>query len=286
MMAAEHYDPPERPLRDVLRPLDAPDTLRWLTGVVTAVQLATAPYTVTVRLADGSSTGALTFLGWWVPRINDVCHLIQQGPSLLVLGAVSPTQTKIDPHRHAAADIDGTIIVAPPTPPAPPAPPPGPPTVRTVNLGPIDQAYWDPTYGVWKGDDLIQGGPNRRPFWFYGGAIAAAKGAGTITGGSIYVARVSGTHGVNGRANVRLGVHGYATRPGSGGAAHGAVEVPATLLRGEGANVPLTGAQLGALNAGAAGLGLEPGNSSYSSADYLRAVIGGASGQLSLTING
>lgn len=272
MAAAEHYEPPERPLRDVLRPLDQPEVLDWFTGIVTAVQVTTAPYTVRVRLADGSITDPLQYLGWWAPKVNDVCHMLRKGPALLVLGPTAPANLYAPP--------------APVIPPAPPAPPAAPPTVRTVNIGPVDQAYWDPTYGVWKGDDLIQGGPNRRPFWFYGGAIAAAKGAGTITGGSIYVARITGTHGVNGRANVRLGVHGYGTRPGDGNAAHAGVEVPAALLRGEGATVPITAAQIGLLNAGYAGLGLEPGGSSYSSADYLRAVIGGASGQLSLTIVG
>lgn len=276
--------PPNRPLRDALLGGDSDDPVDLITGVVKSRQSTTAPWSVTVQLAEGTITEAIPFLAAYNPRVNDVVYLLRKGPALLVLGAAAPALTTVSPHRHAAADVDGTIIATPPTPAAPPAGPPPPPTVRTVGIAPDDQAYWS-AWG-WKGDDLIQGGPANRAFWFYGGKIAAAKGGGTITGGSIYVERRNTSHGVGGAANVRLGVHGYGTRPGSGGAGHGAVSVQAQLGRGQSANVPLSAAQIAALNAGSPGLGLEPGGSSYSSPDYLRAVIGGASGQLSLTIQG
>lgn len=279
-------NPPVRPLRDALTGGDSDDPVDWITGLVVAVQLSIAPHTITVRLADGTEVPGITFLGWWVPRVNDVVHLLRRGPAMLALGAVSPTQAKVSPHRHRTADIDGYVTPADPTPAAPPPKPSAPPTVRTVGVTPVGKAYWSP-YG-WKSDDLAQGGPQGlRAFVWYDTRIADAKGSGTITGGSVYFQRRNTSHGPGGGANVRLGTHGFTlqnvTNPTL---ALGSVEVTRTLARGEAANVPLSAAQIAALNAGARGIGLEPGAGSYSSPDYLRMVNDAAAGQLSLTIQG
>lgn len=258
---------PRHPLRDVLASDGFP--VDWLTGVVTAKQVTTPPYRVKIRLADGTVTDWLSFLGWWEPTVNDVVHIMRKGPALLVLGPEAPANV----HVTAAAV----------TPVTPPAPPPAPPSLVEVPVAPIDRAYWG--LGAWRRDTLIQGGPNGyRTHWFYGTGIATAKGAGTIVAASIYIERENTSHGVNGAANVRLGVHQLANASGADGTALSSVGVQRTLQRGEAANVPLSAPMIADLNAGGDGLGLEPGSTSYSSADYLKAVITGASGQLSLTV--
>lgn len=260
-------DSPRHPLRDVLASDGFP--LDWLTGVVTAKQVATAPYRVQIRLADGTVTDWLSYLGWWEPTVNDVVHVLRKGPALLVIGPEAP----------ANVHVTGVPV----TPDTPPAPPPAAPALVTVPVAPVDRAYWG--FGTWRREVLIQGGPTGlRTHWFYGTGIAAAKGAGTIVAGVVYVERENSSHGVNGAANVRLGVHGLADASAADGSALGAVSVQATLQRGQAANVPLSAAQIAALNAGSVGLGLEPGSTSYSSPDYLKAVNAGASGQLSLTV--
>lgn len=260
---------PRHPLRDVLAGTDASAPVDWLKGVVSAVQTTTEPHTIRVLLADGTETGELTFLGWYSPTVDDVVHMLRKGPALFVLGPEAPANVFEPP--------------APVVPPPPPPPPPQPPRVRTVSITPTDAAYWSP-WG-WRRDELIQGGPrDLRTFWFYGSAIAAAKGAGVITAASIYMRRRTTQHGVNGRANVRLGTHPFPSAPSSGAAALSNVSVQARVARGKGVNVPLSSSQIASLNAGADGIGLEPGSDSYSSPDYLIVDAGGASGQLSLTI--
>lgn len=272
-------DAPRHPLRDALAgmqllaqgPGEVQPPVRVVTGVVTAVQTATSPHTVRVQLAEGTVTEPLPFLGWWAPTVNDVVWMLQQGPALYVLGGLAPANLYVPP--------------APIVPDTPDTPPPAPPTVRTVGVSPIDRAYWSP-WG-WRREALIQGGPNHyRGHWFYGSQIAAAKGAGTIVAASIYVERTTDAHGVNGAANVRLGTHAMGDAAGSGAGALGNVSVQAQLTRGQAAQVPLSAAQIAALNGGHVGVGLEPGATSYSSADYLKATASGASGQLSLTIQG
>lgn len=285
---------PRRPLRDALaglgatareQPGESSPAPYIATGIVTSVQLALAPYTVRLALADGTETGDLPFLGWWTPTVNDLAWVAVQGPAMFVLGGVAPSGVVVNAHRHKAADIDGTVLPPAPTPGTPPPPPPPPPTVRTVGVAPVDMAYWG--LGEWRRDGLIQGGPRGyRPHWFYGGGIAAARAGGTIVGGSIYVQRTSDSHGVGGAANVRLGVHGLASAASPGSSPLSWVSVQAALARGQAAQVPLSQAQIDALNNGALGLGLEPGGTSYTSPDYLKAVFGGASGQLSLTVQG
>lgn len=275
---------PRHPLRDVLRGGDDADALDLLSGIVTQVQTSTAPYGVKLRLADGTITDWLPYLAWWSPRVNDVAQVIRKGPALHVLGAYAPAVVVTSPHRHDAADVDGTIIAAAPAPGTPAPPPAAAPTRRTVGVAPTDRAYWSP-WG-WRREELVQGGANAlRTFWFYGTGIAAVKGSGTIVAGTLYLQRVSSYHGAT-SANVRLGVHNAVDASGSGGAAHTSVAVVRQLARGQDATVNLTPAQIAELNAGKRGLGLEPGSLSYSSSDYLRAVANSASGQLALTIEG
>lgn len=269
-------------LRDALA-TDAPEPLRLISGIVTSHSTLGVPYTVTVRIPDGATTPPLPYPAWWVPRVGDVVTMFYAGGVFTVHGAVAPAQTHVYPHRHAAVDIDGTVL--PPAPPAPPVPtaPTAPPSVRNVGVPAVDWGSWGGQAS--NGSAMIQGGPTNDAFWFYGNGIAAAKGSGTIIGGSIYIERVSSAHGVNGAANVRLGTHGYTARPGAGGGIAN-VAVVGALAKGQGATLALTAAQIAALNAGHKGLGLLHGGTSYTSADYLRATVGGASGQLSLSIQG
>lgn len=262
---------------------DAPEPLRLMTGVVVDTSTAVTPYTVTVQLADGASTPPMPYPAWWVPRVGDVCSMLYSGGAFVVLGAVAPAQTVVAPHRHAASEIDGTVI--PPAPPAPavPSAPDAPPTIRTVPVPALDWGSWGGQAS--NGAVMVQGGPTNDAYWFYGDSIAAVKGAGTIIAGSIYVERLATSHGVNGGANVRLGTHAWGARPAAGGGIANVVVV-GQLEKGQGRTFDLTAAQIAALNAGHKGLGLLHGGTSYTSADYLRATAGLASGQLSLSIQG
>lgn len=251
--------------------------LRMRTCTVMAVNTGSTPWTCTIRLGQIDITG-VTMLGWYDPRVGDLVKVVQQGSELLVWGTLAP----------------GKVYVPAAPPPAPPAPtptPPAPPGVRTVPITATDSSGWQFSYNTWKDDRFIQGGVGvgrYRPHWFYGGQIAAAKGAGTIIGGSIFVKRDSGG-GVNGGAQVRLGYHGAANRPDSGAAPLGGVTVVGELTKGQGDTFPIPQGLLDALNAGAAGFGLEPGAASYTSPDYLPSLgrqAGEWSGQLSLTIQG
>lgn len=153
----------------------------------------------------------------------------------------------------------------------------------------VSSATWATQYGSdWRYDAVIAGGPtSQRGFWFYGGGIAAAKGAGTIVAATVFVKRASG--GVDGLANVNVGTHGFASQPGSGAASLANEAVVGGLRKGQGGTFALTAAQVAALNAGAVGVGLEPGSTSYTSADYLIAeprTAGSWSGVLQLTVEG
>lgn len=261
--------------------LDAPVRIR--AGVVTALSKATTPWTVTVRFADGTSTGAIAAMGWYDPVVNDPVMVLQQGPANVCMGGFA----------GAAKVVSTTVtVVTPPTPPTPPAPPAAAPTVRTVNLASNSTACWSPSWGGWRtdNDDPRQTGTSaQRGFWFYGSQIATAKGAGTITAATVYITRRNSSHGVGGAANVRLGLHSFGTLPGSGASALANVAVRGALSRGQDATIALDAGQIAALNAGAAGIGLEPGVGGTSSTDYLIALGKGslaASGQLQLTITG
>lgn len=274
-------DPVSRPLRDALSAGDQTPTPQITAAVVEDTSTASSPHTVSLRMPDGLLVPDLTYPGWWSPRVGDVATVVTQGGVVTILHAVAPCLTVVAPHRHKTEDIDGYVIPAPPTPPPPPTPTPAPPTVVTRTVQPTDMGSWGGA--SFNQNQMIQGGPAHDAFWFYGDGIAAAKGSGTITGGTIYVQRLATAHGVGGAANVRLGVHGYTGRPGAAGGVTTA-EVVAQLNRGQGVAVPLTAAHVAALNAGAKGLGLAHGSASYTSADYLRALATAPSGALSLTI--
>lgn len=270
-----------RVLRDALLGGDTPPPIRITTGIVTAVNRTAVPCVISVRLPEGTVVDGLTYPAWWFPREGDVTNLFYAGGVFLVHGPVAPAQVVVDPHRHAASDIDGTVLPPAPPPAAVPPAPPAQPSQRTVPVAPVD-------WGSWGGQAsntgvMIQGGPTNDAFWFYGGAIQAARAGGTIVAGSIYVERLATDHGVNGGANVRLGVHGHPGRPGAPGSIS-AVGVIGQLGKGQGRVMSLTAAHIAALNAGAVGLGLAHGGTSYVSADYLKATRGAPSGQLSLIV--
>jgi len=271
--------------RDAVRGPDSWPMMPIRAGaVITAVDMTTAPWRVKVRFSDGTVTDWILCAGWYKPVVNDVVMvgLVDRAPVCLggYAGSVKVALTE-------------TVLATPSTPAPPPSAPPPPPTVRTANISAVSSSTWSPSWGGWRtdDDDVRQGGTSaQRGFWFYGTAIAAAKGSGTIVSGTVYVERRDSTHGVSGAANVRIGTHGNATRPGSGASAHANVQAyNGRLLRGQDDMFALSAAHIAALNAGAHGLGLEPGVVGTAVADYLIALgVGatGASGQLSLVIQG
>lgn len=274
-------------VRDSLLGLDqgaATMDLRFRTAVVTVVSKTSAPWTVVVRFNDGVTSPAMACVGWYDPTVNDVVQVVQSGTSLMCWGGFAGV---------AKVVTTTATVVTPPAPAVPAAPPAAAPTIRTAYISADSTAAWSAIFGPgWRtdNDDVYQTGTSaQRGFWFYGSKISAAKGSGTITGGTIYIARRDSSHGVGGQANVLLGTHGNGTRPGSGATAHNGVSQVGTLGRGQDGTFKLTDTQVAALNGGAAGLGLEPGVVGTSSADYLIALgiaSSGASGQLALTISG
>lgn len=258
---------PRRPLRDYAASRDDSAPLDWLRGIVVSVQRTTPPYTLRVRLGSGTVTDGVPYAAWYAPQVNDVVNLLRKGPALWVLGPDAP----------ANVVPAGAVLVPPPV-PSPPAPPA---TTRTVPVAPIDRASWSP-WG-WRADELVQGGPSSRALWLYGDGIERARGSGTIIGASVYMRRVTREHGAQ-LANVRLGVHDFETRPASASSPLPLVSVAARLTRGQDATVPLSALQINALNSGAAGVGLEPGDPAFTSADHLAVYADAASGQLALTI--
>lgn len=266
--------------RAIAPPAESPPGLELRQGIVRAISKASSPYVVTVDLSGVSHAG-ICYLAWWEPEVGAVVQVLKQGPSLFVLGPVAPANVVVPAHDHAAT-IDPAP--APPPPPAEPTPTPAP---RTATVTANASRSWQPPYGWRSGDDLYQGGGSaQRGFWFYGSKIADAKGAGSIVAATIFVKRLD-NHGVNGSANVRLGTHGHTAEPTDGSGALSNVAKVGTLGRGKGATFNLTAGQIAALNAGAAGVGLEPGALGYTSVDYLIAAgrsDGDWSGVLTLTV--
>ncbi|HXH36907.1 MAG TPA: hypothetical protein VNJ54_21200 [Plantibacter sp.] len=251
------------------------------TGIVRTVTTSTVPHTCAVDLG-GVTVAGLIFPGWWDAQVGATVTVLQQGSSLEVINVAAPARTRVGEHNHTTPPTN------PPPPPAPPAPPAAPIGVRTVSVVADASSTWIPSFANWRTEQVWQGGDGRRGFWFYGSKIASAKGTGTIVGASIFVKR-SGSGGVNGGANVRLGTHTFGAQPASGGTAHGNVAAIGQLGKGQGLTLALTAAQVAALNAGAVGVGLEPGAAGYVTPDYLIAEprsLGDWSGALSLTIEG
>lgn len=260
---------------------ETPAPVQMRTGIVRTVNTATTPHTVSVDVGGITVTG-LTYPHCWDAEVGAVVSLLQQGPKLDIYKVAAPARVKVGEHNHTTPPTN------PPAPPAPPAAPVAPTGIRTVSVLAASSASWVPAFSNWRVDGVYQGGTGQRGFWFYGTGIASAKGAGTILSATVFVKR-SSSGGINGGANVRLGTHGNGTQPANGGTAHANVEVVGTLPRDAGATFALTAAQVAALNAGAAGVGLEPGASGFVTADYLIAVprsAGDFSGALQLTIQG
>lgn len=277
-------EPLRRPLRDALTAgAGEPAAARVITGVCSSVQ--SSPPRVVLQLPDGTETAPLPYPAWWAPRAGDVAVCLYQAGSIYIVSVAAPALTVTSPHRHKSTDIDGTTIPAPPAPRPVPVRPPAPPKRRSVNVQPLDMGSWGYPGGRIAEKELRQGGQTHDAFWFYGDRITSAKGGGRIVSGSIYVQRLSAYHGNPRGANVRLGAHNYAARPGAEGGVH-SVSVVGQLALGAGRTFALPRSVIDALNSGARGVGLGKGDTSYSSPDYLRAVVGGASGALSLTIEG
>lgn len=263
---------------------EVPDQMKVRTGLITAVDKTTTPWTVTVRLSEKDIPG-ITMLGWYDPVIGDVVQVMEQGPLRLVLGTLAPGKVYMPP-------------APPPAPPAPPAAPPAEVPVRTVPVSATSAGTSPaeaPTGGVgtWRSDALYQTGGRlaQRGFWFYGTKIADVKGAGTILGGSIFIQRLNTAHGPGAGANVRLGWHTFTAQPGGNPGPHSSVTVVGQLGRGAGNTFVIPQPMIDAMNAGTLkGFGLEPGSLGYTSADYMISPGYGPgqewSGALELTIRG
>ena len=269
-------------VRDALLPVDSdaltdPTSFRF--GWVTVVNKAATPWTVRVKFADGTETDPMLCAGWYNPRVNEYVAVLKQGPATFCLGGFAGAAQVV------ATTATLTTVGTPATPPGSPA---APPVLTTYNLPAVSTASWNGSAWRTDTDDVIQGGATaHRGFWFYGTAVATAKGAGTIVSGRLYLERRDSEHGPDGPANVRLGVHSFTTQPGSGSAALSNVWTPQTLDRGEDASVSIPTAAIAALNAGADGFGLEPGAAGVGSVDHLIALgktASGASGQLQLVV--
>lgn len=260
---------------------ERPPQLQMRTGIVRTVDTTGSLYTVELDLG-GVTIPGVTFLAGHDLEVGAVVKVLQQGPEVFILGPLAPARMVVAEHNHTTPPVN------PPSPPAPSAPPTAPPTVRTVTVVATDSGTWQPSFAAWREDQVGQGGDGRRGFWFYGTAIATAKGSGTITAATVFIKR-TGSGGVSGAANVRLGTHSHTAQPGSGGTALINVSTVGTLQHNQGAAFALTAAQVAALNSGATGVGLEPGAGGYTSVDYLIAYprsSGDWSGVLQLTIEG
>lgn len=256
------------------------DPLQLRTATITAVSKAQNPWTVTINLG-GSLISGVTILGWTDPRVGEVVQCLKQGPTVFVLGAPAPGRT-----------ISPTFSI--PDPPAvPPAvsnpQPPAQMSTREVSIAAISSSTWVPGSNVWRDDVLLQGGQVlNRAYFFYNTRIADAVGAATIVAGSILLRRRQSDGSEY--ARVRTGVHNYALRPTTAPAALSTVDVD-FLERGQGKAIPLTAAQISALNAKTArGIALSAATEGLKSPDYLNLEPVGPgtewSGTLSLTVRG
>lgn len=256
------------------------DPLQLRTATITAVSKAVTPWTVTINLGNTLIEG-VTILGWTDPRVGEVVQCLKQGPLVFVLGAPAPGRT-----------ISPTLSI--PTPPAVPqsvSKPVAPVqlTTREVSIQAISSSTWAPGAGVWRDDVLFQGGQElNRAFFFYGNRISAAVGSATILAGTILLRRKE-SDGVE-AAQVRTGVHNLALRP-AGAPAAASSSLAGTLERGQGKSIPLSDAQIAALNnKTASGITLSAVNAGLKSPEYLNLEPVGPgtewSGTLSLTVRG
>lgn len=268
-------------LVQVLANPEAGAALQLRTALVRTVDTSGTPYTVAIDLG-GVTVSGVTFRDGMDPEPGQVVKVLQQGSELFIIGSPAPARVVVAEHNHTTPPVN------PASPAAPPAAPVAGPSVTVRSVTAADSGTWQPAYSSWREDQVGQGGDGRRGLWFYGGGIAAAKGSGTIIAATVFVKRKS-SGGVNGGANVRLGTHSLTAQPVGNPGVLSNVATVGTLTPGQGAALALTPAQVAALNAGAVGVGLEPGAGGYTSSDYLLAEprsAGDWSGVLQLTVEG
>lgn len=239
--------------RSISGGMERDEYLRLRTAVVTAVNTGTNPWTVTLNL-DGIIISSCTFLGWANPQVGEVVQVLQQGPSLLVLGAVGPARV-----FTGAAPAPAALTPELQNPTVPPQSKMDEVSIEAVSssTGPSELAA-----GGWRTGDLHQGGNihAQRGYWFYGSRIATAKGTGTIVGGFIFIRREN-RGGTYAESTIRLGAHNFSTRPTTPPTdSLAAVTEVGALERGRGATYAIPEEIIARFNAGTArGLGLEPG---------------------------
>lgn len=256
------------------------DPLQLRTATIVEVSKAATPWTVTINLGNTLISG-VTILGWTDPRVGEVVQCLKQGPLVFVLGAPAPGRT-----------ISPTATI--PTPPAVPQSvsnpvPPAQLTTREVSIPAISSSTWAPGAGAWRDDVLFQGGQElNRAFFFYSTRIADAVGTATILAGTILLRRKE-SDGVE-QAQVRIGTHNLALRPAAAPPAATSA-FAGTLQRGQGKSIPLSDAQIAALNGKTAtGFVLSAVSAGLKSPEYVNLEPVGLgtewSGTLSLTVRG
>ncbi|QPX62572.1 minor tail protein [Arthrobacter phage Wollypog] len=243
---------------------EAQAPLQLRSGTITAINTGVTPWTCTVTIGQ-TSVPEVNMLGWLDPRVGDEVQCLQVGPSILVLGTVGPAKVYVPPSPSPAPP-------APVVPPPAPGKPGGAPVVKAYAISPDASGTYpsQQPIGSWSNVKLWQGGAiAQRAYWFYGNKIAAAKGAGTIVSGTIFIKRWT-AGGVFGEANVRLGSHGFTSQSGSPTGALGNVTRVGGLAQGKGKTFVLPASIIAGMNAGTVkGLGLEPGALGYVTPDYL-----------------
>lgn len=256
------------------------EPLQLRTATIVAVSKAATPWTVTINLGNTLIPG-VTILGWTDPRVGEVVQCLKQGPLVFVLGAPAPGRT-----------ISPTLTI--PTPPAVPTSVsnPQPPVqmgTREVSVAALSSSTWAPGAGIWRDDVLLQGGQElNRAFFFYNTRIRDAVGTATIVAGTILLRRREGDGAE--LAQVRTGMHNLALRPATAPPAVSSALVE-QLARGQGKSIPLSDAQIAALNnKTASGITLSAAAAGLKSPDYLNLEPVGPgtewSGTLSLTVRG
>jgi hypothetical protein len=235
--------------------LNGPDfdtrPLRLRKGQVTATA-ATTPATVTVRLSTGVTVPGVCYIASYTPAVGDVVFCVQAGPVLVCFGTLAgttPPAVAADP--WPLTDTTATTVTA------------------------ASSALWTGT--AWSAGTAGQ----PAGVWLYGTTVATVKGAGTITAASVLLERAADVSGPDGPARVMLGTHAYTTLPGGAPTVSSVAQV-GTLDRGQRASLPLTAAQVAALNAGATGVGTDP--AAVDAVTFTGRAGSPASGQLTLTV--
>lgn len=214
-----------------LRQLAAEAPMRLLTG-----QVHSTGVNVVDLVIGGQLFTNVSYLDSWTPATGQTTKVLVQGDALLALGPVAP----------------GTTHTAPATPTAPVAP-----TVTAVEATESQSFHVGPD--TWGTDTRVQQGgtAEHRAFYFYGGAVQAAIGAGTLAAATLWLQRVNTAHGPAGPANIYVGTHSYTTQPGGTPTAITNGVLLGTLERGEAKVFSLPTVLVTALDGGATGVGLQ-----------------------------